>query len=286
MAPAATPSRRLMSIRKHRALVLIAAVAGTLLTLYLVARSPSRTAIVAAVAVASPSTDPSVDDAPGDAADAQPVSPAVAPSSLAEPAPNPSADVAADVTANDGGDEAEPVVEAEDIEEDPYAYNEPITEIPADAGVQSTNEVPLTAADDEAEMPVDELDPEPAQGPVISASGPPPPADVAESRRPSPVRPTRAGVYQGSCAAAKVPGDAVRWMDLPADARATFPLPRAAAVAYATGRAQRFIVIDEAVFREDDLLPNGLRLISIGPSSVVLASSGCIVDVPLRLMQR
>jgi hypothetical protein len=285
MAPAASPSRPVMSIRKHRVLTLIAAIAGILLVVYLIARPPSRAAVVAPVAAPLPSTDPSVADAPGDAADAQFVSPAVAPSSPAEPLPNPDADVAAVVTANEGGDEAAPVIEAEDIEEDPYAYNEPITEVPDDAGVQSTSEAPLTAAVDEAEMPLDELDPEPAQGPVISASGPPPPADIAESR-PSPVRTTRAGVYQGSCAAAKVPGDPVRWMDLPADARATFPLPHAAAVAYATGRAQRFIVIDDAVFREDDLLPNGLRLISIGPSSVVLASSGCVVDIPLRLMQR
>ena len=278
-----------MSTRKHRVLALIAAVAGILLVVYLIARPPSRAAVVAPVAAPLPSTDPSLADVPGDAADAQLVSPSIAPSSPVEPLPNPDAEVAVDVaavvTANEGSDEAEPVIEAEDIEEDSFAYNEPITEIPDDAGVQSTSEAPLTAADDEAEMPVDELDPEPAQGPVISASGPPPPADVAVSR-PSTVRTTRAGVYQGSCAAAKVPGDPVRWMDLPADARATFPLPRAAAVAYATGRAQRFMVIDDAVFREDDLLPSGLRLISIGPSSVVLASSGCVVDIPLRLLQR
>lgn len=278
-----------MSIRKHRVLALIAAIAGILLVVYLIARPPSRAVIVAPVAAPLPSTDPSLADVPGDAADAQLVSPSIAPSSPVEPLPNPDAEVAVDVaavvTANEGSDEAEPVIEAEDIEEDSFTYNEPITEIPADAGVQSTSEAPLTAAEDEAEMPVDELDPEPAQGPVISASGPPPPADVAVSR-PSTVRPTRAGVYQGSCAAPKVPGAPVQWMDLPADARATFPLPRAAAVAYATGRAQRFIVIDDAVFREDDLLPSGLRLISIGPSSVVLASSGCVVDIPLRLLQR
>lgn len=275
-------------MRKPSVLTLIAAAACIVLIALRTTRPPSPTAVISATG--APVLPPYLPVTKGlaDAASAQLESSALEPPIVAEPLPNPEAEVAAGVLDDEEVDApaepAEPINEVEDIEEDSFADNETITGIPDDAGLHTSSEALLTTSVDDTEVPADDLEPEPAQGPVISASGPPPPTNVAES--PPPIRPTRAGVYQGGCAAVKAPGTPVQWMDLPADTRATFPLPRAAAAAYASDRAQRFIVIDDAVFREGDFLPNGPQLVSITPSSVVLASSGCVVDVPLRLLQR
>lgn len=277
----------MISTRKLKltALVLVAALAGLLLVVDRAARPSSRPAIVQpqvpATAPPSPSRAPLAAEVPGDPADPRLAPLPLAPTSDAEPAQN----LASEVAADEPGDEPLPTIEVEDLELDPGAYNEPTTEELADAGLQSSQDEPLPAEVDEPETAIDDFEPEPAQGPVISASGPPLPSDDLVSRqRPTASMPTE--VYQGPCASANVPGVPVRWMDMPADARATFPLPHAAAVAYASDRAQRFMVIDDAVFRENDVLPNGLQLIHIDRSSVVLASSGCAVDIPLRLLQR
>lgn len=174
--------------------------------------------------------------------------------------------------------------EMTEVEDDPYAYNEAIAAPAEPTGVESTQEAPPTAADELSDERDDDSANEPAAGPVIVTSGPPLQQPAAVPLNPR--KPVVASAYQGPCTAASTPEVPAQWRDLSADERGRFPLPRAVASVYAAEPPRRFIVIDDAVFREGSRLPDGSTLLRIDRASLVLAAAGCAVEVPLRLLQR
>lgn len=174
--------------------------------------------------------------------------------------------------------------EMTEVEDDPYAYNEAIAAPAEPTGVEWTQEAPQTAADELSDERDDDSANEPAAGPVTLASGPPLQQPAAAPL--SPRKPVAVNAYQGPCTAASTPEAPAQWRDLSADERGRFPLPRAVASVYAAEPLRRFIVIDDAVFREGSRLPDGSTLLHIDRASLVLAAAGCAVEVPLRLLQR
>ncbi len=174
--------------------------------------------------------------------------------------------------------------EMTEVEDDPYAYNEAIAAPAEPTGVEWTQEAPPTAADELSDEHDDDSANEPAAGPVTVASGPPLQQPSAAPLNPR--KPVAVSAYQGPCTAASTPEAPAQWRDLSVDERGRFPLPRAVASVYAAEPPRRFIVIDDAVFREGSRLPDGSTLLHIDRASLVLAAAGCAVEVPLRLLQR
>ncbi len=255
-------------------LLLAAAAAVLLLTL-----RDRPVAETAATAVAVPVTP--VDTTPvapplSSVSDSPPDGSAIA---AAVPEVLPSATVLESSPASESADS-----EMTEVEDDPYAYNEAIAEPVEPTGVESTQEAPQTAAAEISEENDDDSANEPAAGPVIVTSGPPLQQPAAVPLNPR--KPVVASAYQGPCTAASTPEMPAQWRELSADERGRFPLPRAVASVYAAEPQRRFIVIDDAVFREGSRLPDGSTLLRIDRASLVLAAAGCAVEVPLRLLQR
>lgn len=256
-------------------LLLAAAAAALLLAL-----RDRPVAEIAATAVAVPVTpvDTPTPEAPpaSSVSDSPPDGGAIA---AAAPEVLPSATVLESSPASESADS-----EMTEVEDDPYAYNDAIAAPVEPTGVESTQEAPQTAAAEVSEENDDDSANEPAAGPVIVTSGPPLQQPAAVPLNPR--KPVVASAYQGPCTAASTPEMPAQWRELSADERGRFPLPRAVASIYAAEPQRRFIVIDDAVFREGSRLPDGSTLLRIDRASLVLAAAGCAVEVPLRLLQR
>lgn len=177
----------------------------------------------------------------------------------------------------------EATTEADEEESDPYVINEAIGEPLTSSGVRQTSEAPETAAAIEPEVVEDEMEAFASsayQAPVLWGSAPQP----VQTQKLTTT--ARAADYTGECPKSSSLRQPALWQRLSASSRAEFPLPKLGSSVYGRKARQRFVVVDQTIFREGQALPNGVTLLKVRKATAVLSSAACVVEVPLRLLQR
>ncbi len=177
----------------------------------------------------------------------------------------------------------ETATEADEEEADPYVINEAIGEPLTSSGISQTSEAPETAAEVEPEVVEDEMEVfanSAYQAPVLWGTAPQP----VQTQKLAIT--ARAADYRGECPKSSSLKQPALWQLLSASSRAEFPLPKLGSSVYGRKARQRFVVVDQTIFREGQALPNGVTLLELRKATAVLSSAACVVEVPLRLLRR
>lgn len=162
--------------------------------------------------------------------------------------------------------------------DDPYTINEFISPPEPGSGIQQTDMAPSTAAEDDPAMEV-------VAGEFINSVEPPAPASEAGEPALPAAEPTiRKREFQGDCPDGSSAAQPLPWQQLTPEARLAFPKPRLGVTSSRGGPERRFVMVGRQVVREGQSLPSGGVLLRLTSSTVVIASGGCAVAIPLRLL--